>query len=315
MTKYKGKLPQYDTKKIVTYLAVIVIFVFLFKNIFQNLESIKETRINFNFYHLITIFLVTSSLHILNSLSWHFITKAIGLKLSLFENIRIWMLPNLSRYIPGVVWQYMGRAYLMSKQGISKSQGILALVLDGVFTFSIGAFVVLLTVVLFQLPVNSNANSILFLFIPLPILIAIFFSNQKLLKIVFGFIKKVSKKDFTLPPNEFSPIWILVLCFVTFSQFIVAGLVIFLISREFISLPLNLIPVFSGVYAASWILGYISFFAPGGLGVQELSITGLLSFFMPLPVASLVALLFRFMLIISELVISLIVWLSSKKNK
>lgn len=307
-------LPSHNIKKALTYLVVIVILTFLFKNIFQNWESIKNLNVNFNPKHLLIIFIISSGLHILNSISWHLLTKAIGLNIGFVSNMEIWMLPNLSRYIPGVVWQYIGRGYLLSKNGASKSQGLLSIILDGVLTFSIGAFVVLLSISFFNLKLGDQIEWILPLFITFPIIVTFIFTNQPLLIWLLNLVKRITKKDFKLPTKKFSPGWIIILSFVTFSQFLVAGLVLFLLANGLHPLPTALIPVFAGIYAASWILGYISFFAPGGLGVQELSIAGLLSLFMPLPLASIASLLLRFFLVISEFIVSLVVWVNSKRK-
>lgn len=73
--------------------------------------------------------------------------------------------------------------------------------------------------------------------------------------------------------------------------------------------------MFVGIYTASWIIGYVTFFAPSGLGVQDVSIAALLSVFVPLPIASAIAILFRIILTLTELLTVLIVFWLTKKAK
>ena len=241
------------------------------------------------------------SLHFLNAYSWHLLTKVMGFNITFGENIRIWMFPNIARYIPGKIWHYVGRVYLLSRQGVSKSQGTLAVLLDAIFTLSVGSLVVLLAVFVFNFPLARGIEWILSGIILLPIVIATIFSNQKLLNIVVRFLQKVTKRAFSLRVYKFSFGWLIILTFVYFLNFLFAGISLFLIARGLFELQFELLPVFVGVYSAAWILAYMSFFTPGGLGVQEVSIAGMLSLFMPFSIASLIAILFRIALLFSEL--------------
>ncbi len=65
----------------------------------------------------------------------------------------------------------------------------------------------------------------------------------------------------------------------------------------------NSILTFSGFYAFSWVVGFLSFFAPGGLGVTEITLAYLLSFMMPLSLASSITILYRFLLTVAEFLI------------
>ena len=66
---------------------------------------------------------------------------------------------------------------------------------------------------------------------------------------------------------------------------------------------INHILVMGGLCAFSWAVGFLSFFSPGGVGITEITLSYLLSFFMPQLLASSVAILYRFLLTISELLL------------
>ena len=59
----------------------------------------------------------------------------------------------------------------------------------------------------------------------------------------------------------------------------------FLLVSMVFPLSVQFLPYVIVVYTLSWLLGYIAFLAPGGLGVQELSMATLLSFYLPVGLA------------------------------
>lgn len=293
-----------NVKKLLSFFIVLIIFSFLTKNVIDNWEQLRIATSNLSPLNLILIFLISVLLHTLDTTSWHMITKSLKFKITFSQNLRIWILPNVSRYVPGVVWQYLGRMYLLSKQGVDKKHGMLAVLLNALFTFSTGALVMLLTY-------SMGHAWILILIIGVILIAPIVFSNQKLLNFVLGVLYKVTKKKFEHKNVKFKFRWLLLSSLTTFSQFIFAGVMLFCIVGSLTEISWQLIPFFAGIYAGAWILGYISFFAPGGLGIQEISMAGLLSLFVPMPVASLSAILFRFFLVIAEISVIIFVILRS----
>jgi len=63
---------------------------------------------------------------------------------------------------------------------------------------------------------------------------------------------------------------------------------------------------FTGFYAISWVLGYLCFILPGGIGVREGVQVYLLNLFVPLPVAILIAVTSRLWLTAGEIAAALI---------
>jgi glycosyltransferase 2 family protein len=61
-----------------------------------------------------------------------------------------------------------------------------------------------------------------------------------------------------------------------------------------------------GTYSISWLVGYYTFFFPGGLGVQEGIQVYLLTFFFPLPISIVIALASRVWLILGDTIVFLL---------
>jgi hypothetical protein len=60
-------------------------------------------------------------------------------------------------------------------------------------------------------------------------------------------------------------------------------------------------PMMAAAYSLAWVAGFLVFLTPGGLGIREAVIALLLSPFLPLPVATLIALLARVWWLLAEI--------------
>ena len=80
--------------------------------------------------------------------------------------------------------------------------------------------------------------------------------------------------------------------------------------------PLVALPICIGIYAFAWDIGFVSFVTPSGLGVREAAIIALFALALPLPagLATILALLSRFVSTIAEVVCVSIAYLSGGKQ-
>src|SRR3989344_3756096 len=118
-------------KKIFSYILVGGIFVFLFWNIVQNREYISSVNWILKSSDIFLFILFVIFIYVSNILSWHIVTKFLGLELSIFSNAKIWMISNFSRFIPGGIWQYPSRVILLAKKGVDKKSAITAVLIEG----------------------------------------------------------------------------------------------------------------------------------------------------------------------------------------
>ena len=61
-----------------------------------------------------------------------------------------------------------------------------------------------------------------------------------------------------------------------------------------------------GSYIAAWLVGFLVLFAPGGLGIREGTLSFLLEFCLPLPLAIALSLLARIWITLGELAIAVV---------
>ncbi len=303
-------------KKITSYLLVGLFLGFLIINISNNWSTIVSFKWHFKSFSLVLMTVCLLPLYLINATSWHLVTKALGFNLSYGQNIKIWLYSNLGRFVPGAIWQYAGRLYLTHKEGILKSLAATALGVEVIFNLSAGLLTVLVTIIFWGLPIAKTSTLLILLIACFLVFAILLLKNKHLLNKLTELINKLSKnqvktKEISLPLK-----WIPILLCSYLLQFVLGGSVLFFLSRTAVDLPFNLYPLFIGLFAAGWLVGYISIFSPGGLGVQELSLAGLLSAYMPFTIATVIAVIYRLLIFTTEIVTVLCVYIFQKsRNK
>lgn len=288
-------------KKILSFLLVLFLLGFLFKNIFDNWSQITSIKWSLNFIDGILIFFFILIMYIINALSWHVTVSSLGIDLGFKKNFKIWIFSNLSRFIPGGIWQYPSRVIMLTQNKVKKTTAVLAVVLESLLLLSIGALTVFISLYFFDLPPELKLvqNYLGFLIIPLSLF---FLINQKTFNFLTFLLIKIFKKDNDRSSFVIIPFPQKVKLLAVFSmQFIFAGILLFLLARVLMPLDISLLPIFIGAFTLSWLIGYLTFLAPSGLGVFEVSLAVILSGFMPFTLVGLLAILFRIALILSEL--------------
>lgn len=299
-------------KKIFSALIIFTALGFLLLNIYKNFSEIRFYPWHYSSVNILLLILFLIPIYFSNGLSWHLIVKALGGTVNLKVNLKVWMLSNLSRFIPGGFWQYPTRILMSSNQRISKTIATTAVVVETLFNLLVGSLVVIVTILFFGINIKQEAIN----FIGAMLLILLFFfyclSSSKILNSLLRILAKLLKKK--IDRINLNSKYIPLLCLSFYLQFVLAGASLFFLSRGVIELEFSQLPTFIGIYAASWLLGYITILAPGGLGIQEISIAAFLSNFMPLPLASILAITLRVCLYISEIFTIILVTILNKRK-
>ncbi|MDO8638534.1 MAG: lysylphosphatidylglycerol synthase domain-containing protein [Candidatus Daviesbacteria bacterium] len=292
-------------KKLISPILVIFIFGILILTIVKNWPQLSSLKVQIDLFSLVLIIFLTLAIFPINIISWHLITKSQKLDISLSKNLNIWIFSNLSRFLPGGIWQYPSRVLLLSKEGINKLSSSAIVIMEALFILLVVFLIVWLSLFLNLLPVTIDQRIFISGSVVILVLFYLLFNNAMLNKIISFFSNTFLKKDLYVEIN-LSLKWFPLLVLFFLLQFIVSGSILFLISKSMVDLPVGLLPTFISLFTISWFLGYITFFAPSGLGVQEISLAGSLSLFMPFPVASLIVIVFRILVLLSEALVVLL---------
>ena len=194
--------------------------------------------------------------------TWRRVLRGWGGSLSWPATAHIWFVSSLGRYIPGKVWQIGAMGALAQRAGVSPLAAtgssivvnLVNLLAGGAVVLAAGADVlqvpgaaaiaaIVLTVVLLTLPLS----------VPGAVRVA----------------ARVSGRDLAIPVIPFAS---LVVAFVGCTiGWLLYGAAFFLLERGLLggAMPTGGIMASIAVYTASYLAGYVAFFAPGGIGVRE----------------------------------------------
>lgn len=275
---------------------VAVIFFFLAKNLYSNWLKVRTYEWHVNYLLLTISFVVLLAVSIFMIVVWRHILGQLGAHLPFRKAFKIWFMSSLGRYIPGKVWQVMGMAYLTNKEGIAAEISITSAVLAQALSFIPGMMLGLFTVMFFipdiQLPWWIYLTLV---FIPVGIIIVYPPYLEKLVNLINRVLKRrMVHFTATFAGNLYT--MFLYLC-----AWVVYGIAFFLFTRSITFIDSSYIFSFFGIFAGAYIIGLIAVFVPGGLGVREGILAGLLSVFFPFPVAVAIAFGSRIWITVAEL--------------
>jgi hypothetical protein len=98
----------------------IAIFVWISKPIVQNWDRVKDHVQAVSWYRLVLASAMFAFfLFVFRAMAWRRILRGFGYPLPVAPALRIWTTSELARYLPGVIWQVVGRAYLARPYGVS----------------------------------------------------------------------------------------------------------------------------------------------------------------------------------------------------
>jgi uncharacterized membrane protein YbhN (UPF0104 family) len=299
-----------NIKSIIGWLAAVVILFFLIRIIIVNREELSARHWDFDWPDLIMSALFLFIAYLTASQAWRTIIEGFGNHIRFAESFRVVYLANLGRYIPGKVWQVFGMVALAGEIGIPPRVSLASFALAQ--AYSLPASFVLIPIFLGQmqsiesLEVYRNVFYLIFLVV-LVIFLFIFFKPDGFNKIL-NYLLRIFRRE----PVEYKPglknrllifVWYLLtwLCF---------GLSFFYFMEAMVGTPTLSINYAIGTYIAAYVLGYLSFISPGGLGFREGIMTALITPFLGVPTAASVALIHRIWITCFEAAISLLALLT-----
>ena len=285
-------------KSILRMLVPLGVGFFLVWQIYTNWQQVAvQLRDTYPIF-LILAFVVNILLYPLAALSFHIILRTLNQKITFIKSFKIWILANFAKYIPGTVWQYLGRIELARQESIPRPVTLAALVYEVLTYLAAGVIWVLFY---FQNTAVISSLMVVLIFV-------------LLLPKIIGIIRTKIARFREMPDTPLPPKTLVTLLAVNFFDFFVTGLAIWLLLAAFG--PPTLDPIrLTAIYAFSWIVGYITFIAPGGLGVADATLAGLLAPHLGIGFASLVAILLRLIILGNELLLGALVWKQWRKQK
>lgn len=274
----------------------IAAIVFLARIMYTQTNHISFQNIHINGWLLSLSILAFLFYFLFRGIFWKYLLSAKGHILFLKETTFLWSFSELQRYIPGNIWAIIKRSVTFEKKGIDKKTTALLWLNEAQF-LCIGAIVVSLLAFNFifygMSPHFSNKHIVAF------ILSLLTYAGVA----IFIFQGNIPKKSLILKHllPSFSITTTLQLLFFMTAAFCFFGVGTYLSIVSFTPLYPHDFTTFVGFFVFSFLVGYLSFIFPMGLGPREGIMIYGLSKYIALPTAIIGTFFSRILLIIAEI--------------
>ncbi len=285
-----------------------VILYFLYRQIAHHWEQIASHSWEID-YSLTALAVAAAVLALLLIASnWKRLMAAFGYKVPLRRAFRVFYLSDLGRYIPGKVWTLVGFLYLTRKEGIKPEDATASFVVSQLFTIPASFLVVALAVqydsrlLVDQLALLGEYSAYTLTGLILAGAAVVVFWLPKVLSVASIVLRRLGRPGIKFELDKRVALQLFLRYFLGWLGY-GAAFYLFVTSVAPDS-GLSLIAA-CGIFSAAYQVGYLSLFAPGGLGPRELVMGLMLEPYLG-PLAPAVAIGARLWVIVIEIVAALI---------
>lgn len=242
---------------------------------------------------------------VLNSSGWVFVLRSLRHPMPLCRGMRLWLLAESMRWVPGSIWGFCSRVYQAARDGVPAAVASASLPLELLLT--IGSWCLVATGGLLVSGQSVDWKSLLS-----PRLLMLAGGGVVLVAMVIGVSVwkapdgPIGRKILSLRADlgelrtlKVNPLSLLGVLLLYTLLGCLNGIAFFLVLRSVSDAPVSLLAVI-GINAFGWLAGFLAVGAPGGIGVREAGAAFLLSALVPLPTAIAASVLWRLVMIVDE---------------
>jgi len=223
----------------------------------------------------------------------------LGESLDRWPAMRVWLMTQIARYLPGGTWDAVTRMVVGSRGGLRLPQGGVSVVLEMVIQTVSAVSVFLLSLLVWPGGPGFRTYGYLALLVPLGLLVLY---PPVVERVTNALLRLLGRPTIRLELRYGQVLSL-------FGLHVVArvgvGVGFFFFARAFYPFGWEDLPALVGTFAGAWVVGFVVFFIPLGLGVREGIMTALLGTLCPLPVATVIALGFRVWIALRDVVAAL----------
>lgn len=281
--------------KPIQYVFALVVLGFLGQYLYRGWNELAEYEFRLDWKSLALASVLVMLVFFLIPVCWGLILRIfLGVQLSWRSSIRVWYLSQISKYLPGGLWNYLSRIYLCSERDISKTKALLSIVLETILILMAQTLTFLLSLLFWS--GNLSRTGWVLLVLPLGLLVL----HPRIFQGILGLAgQRMGLGSVPLVTIRFGNLGLLLGLYTAGA--ITTGIAFFFFANAIYRLPLQLLPVLTGIVTLSLIVSFLAPFAPNGFGVREGLLAFLLSQYMPSSMAILISLAARLWLTAGEL--------------
>jgi glycosyltransferase 2 family protein len=292
----------------------VVILVLFLQQVKNNWSQLTAHTFQWNPWLLALAFLGFMLQELSYGLIWQNILARLGARLGLRVCLRIYLASEFVRYIPGNVWHVLTRILWVSKYGVSRPVAFASMTIELVTKIAAGVLVFSASLLFWRDfgAIGSVLHGPLVDILGIASIFALLvILHPRVLNGLLNQALRLLKRDPVRLGLRYRDILLITLAWC--ASWFVAGCAFYvLLLALWPSAPLAALPICIGIYALAWDIGFVSFITPSGLGFREAAIVGLFALALPLPagLATIMALLSRFVSTIAEVICVSIAYVS-----
>lgn len=293
-----------------------VLLFFLIKPFVQAHTQLKEIAFNIQWHQLIPSFGMLLLYRSVYPYPFATLMSGITEKHVPFRSaFTLFHLANITRYLPGRIWGVVRLLSLSHRFGLSKTAVGSSLTLHVGIETALGGLIGVSLIfspkmrdTAFGMIDKTSGHTTLLSLACFAILIGILFLIPKVSTHAREFLKTLT------PLGQHSRLWINVIAGHVL-LWICQGLAFFLYVKSLAPVAWTDAGTLTACFAFAWVIGFLSFLTPGGLGIREGLLGLLLANYMPASQATFVALLCRIWMLSAEIVLAGIAFTLDKKRR
>jgi glycosyltransferase 2 family protein len=283
-------------KQAATLLLITVPLLFLLANLTKNWQALLSFEWEFDLLRSFGAILCLVAAFGLLPVASQQSLRGLGYRLDYKAAYHGFFIAQLAKYLPGGFWVIPGRILAFKKYNVGIAVSSISVVIELLLLVVAGSLI--FVPYLFFADIEIGRGTVWLILGATMLLLAalyppIFNTGLRYLLIPMGY----EYKDFSLD------VWQLLQILATFILFwIMAGIGFYFLATTVQQASTIQWFLFIPIYSIAWIIGFLAFLTPGGLGVREGALAMLLSPFLPPPLPSVIALLARLWWTVAELI-------------
>lgn len=258
----------------------IGIFYFMFRPLQEKWDGVKDELARMSVWRFVVASVMFAVfLFLFRVMSWRRVLKGFGFTLPVAATTRIWTTSELARYLPGSIWQFAGRVYLIKPYGVSGTVCSTTQVLETCI-FLLANLLVAATCLLWFGAKNIQPPARTWFFVAMAMLptLSLLLHPKIFYTVTNAILTRINKPPIVTRLRGRKLVQLLAIMSL---GLLWQSLAVFLITQQPLQLKIDWWWVTAGAYCLAWCAGLLAFWAPGGVGVRELVFVGIMQVVLP----------------------------------
>ncbi len=271
----------------------IVVF-FLIRTIYTRWSQVANSLWQFRPIPLVASFGLQLAAALFWATVWQQMVKRMDRRLGWADGIRIYLLSNLVKYVPGSIWGYASRLYWGSELGLSAASVGISVIWETGLAVLASLLLTAITIPTYPSKLPQSLSILLWVISGL-CFVALF------PPLATQWMRTFQKhRSYEMPYLRWRDFFIYLFCAICTHMLV--GMAFFLFIRSLLNVDMHLLLSFVGIWSLAATAGLVVVIAPHGLGVKEGVLVLLLQSFMPFETALAISLVSRLWTIAGEVI-------------